>query len=242
MIKNITLLILFAFFIITSASAQSVTITKRPVTYKRAKAYSEFKRTFKINYPVVRGTTPAVAKRISAELDHFKLFGFSLKDELTEVQWLDEADFGVKFNRDGLLSVDLWIEGSSAYPDGSTKHVVIDIKTGKRLRPADIFKDLTGLARIIDVQMQRSIQQAISEAKERTDIDDADISDLLEGKVFTAENLGEFTVTDKGVTFFYDFGFPRVIRALEPNAEFQLDWQTLRPYIRADGLLGRFVR
>ncbi|QYO66423.1 DUF3298 domain-containing protein [Leptolyngbya sp. 7M] len=242
MIKHITLLILFAFLCITPAFAQTLTITKRPVTYKRPKPHSEYKRTFKINYPVVRGTTPAVAKRISAELDYFKLFDFSLKDELNEIQWLDEADFAVKFNRDGLLSVDLWIEGSSAYPDGSTKHVVIDSKTGKRVRPTDVFKDLTGLARTIDAQLQRSIQQAIAEAKERTDIDDVDISDLLEGKVFAVENTEDFTVTADGVTFFYDFGFPRVIRPLEPNEEFQLDWQTLRPYIRADGLLGRFIR
>ena len=59
---------------------------------------------------------------------------------------------------------------------------------------------------------------------------------------FTTADFKEFSVNDKGVTFYYDYGFPHVLEALQPSGEFMLDWRTLKPFIRRDGLLGRFVR
>jgi hypothetical protein len=40
----------------------------------------------------------------------------------------------------------------------------------------------------------------------------------------------------------YDYGFPHVIEALEPSNEIFLPYSQLKPFIRTDGLLARFVR
>ena len=64
------------------------------------------------------------------------------------------------------------------------------------------------------------------------------VSDLK----FTAENFNEFSVSDKGATILYDAGFPHVIQALEPEGRYFFTWTQLKPFIRPDGLLARFVR
>jgi len=45
-----------------------------------------------------------------------------------------------------------------------------------------------------------------------------------------------------GVAFFYDYGFPNVLKALEPEGELRLSWAEVKPFIKKDGLLTRFVR
>ncbi len=56
------------------------------------------------------------------------------------------------------------------------------------------------------------------------------------------KNLDGFSISSEGVTFIYDYGYPHVIKAIEPYGEFLLKWQELKPFIRPDGLLARFVR
>ena len=44
--------------------------------------------------------------------------------------------------------------------------------------------------------------------------------EAYEALKFEAQNLDEFSVGRKGVTFLYDAGFPHVIRALEPDGHY----------------------
>jgi len=40
----------------------------------------------------------------------------------------------------------------------------------------------------------------------------------------------------------YGYNFAHVEQALEPSGEFFLSYQELKPFVRTDGLLARFVR
>ena len=60
-------------------------------------------------------------------------------------------------------------------------------------------------------------------------------------RTFTADDLEGFSVGDDGVTFTFDYGFPHVVKALEPDGKYFMTWNELRPFIKRGGLLGRFV-
>jgi hypothetical protein len=64
--------------------------------------------------------------------------------------------------------------------------------------------------------------------------------DQLNQLEFKTQNLDEFSVSDKGVTFLYDAEFPHVIRGLQPDGEYFFNYAELRPYIQTGGPLGVF--
>ena len=77
-----------------------------------------------------------------------------------------------------------------------------------------------------------------AEEIERSNWGDQDLFDADLDK----EDLDQFSLSDKGVTFIYDYGFPHAIEALQPDGRFFLSWAKLRPFIKRDGLLARFIR
>jgi hypothetical protein len=143
-----------------AAAAQTVTITSRKITYRRPRPSPEFKKTFTVNYPQIKAATPALSKKIEREISYQKVSGLDLKEEMGEVQWLEEADYEVLYNDHDVLCITLYLTGSGAYPSTSSKTVVIDTKTGARATPAIVFTDLTGLAAMIKYAQQAEMKEA----------------------------------------------------------------------------------
>jgi hypothetical protein len=225
-----------------SICAQSVVITKRKVIYRRPKPQMKYKRTFVINYPKIKASTPAISAKIESQLNYFKLFEFTLREEMNDLQWLEEANYSVDHNANGILSVRMSISGSGAYPDGSTKHVVISAVTGERLRAETLFADRKDLANLADRKLQIEIAKAKKDIKADQHIGDIDVDELFDGKTFDVESLNDFSLNKNGVTFYYDYGFPHVIEAIKPLGEFHFSWAELRPFVRSGSLLATFVR
>lgn len=220
--------------------AQTITVTPSTTTYKRPKPLSEYKKTFIVTRPIIKGVPVLVKKKIESNISFEKHFAFDLKEEIKEVQWLESAGFTTDYNKRGLLAFTLSIEGSGAYPDGSSKTIVIDAKTGNRVAPADVFTNLAGLAAKGKALQQEEIKAALIEIKKEDP--EAETDSLFGSSDFTAEALTEFSISDKGVTFWYDYGFPHVIKAFEPEGRYFMTWAQLKPYIKSGGLFGQFIR
>jgi hypothetical protein len=199
----------------------------------------DFKRTFTIRRPIAKAATSALSKKITAAISPDSVLDINLREEMREYQWLEEADYKVLYNRNGVLSIELWMTGTAAYPDGVTKRIVVDIQNGKRVSIADAFSRLPQLATLIRKAQIQEVKKATEEMKSDPD---AQPEQLFSETNFTTEDLKEFSVNDKGVTFYYDYGFPHVLEGLQPDGEFMFDWQTLKPFVRRDGLLARFIR
>ena len=223
----------------TAVAAQTVVITPKKTVYRRPKPQHDFKRTFSIRRPIVKASTPALSKKITAAISPDSVLDIRLRDEMTEYQWLEEADYKTLYNRNGVLSMELWMTGTAAYPDSVTRYVVVDLRTGKRVAIPDAFTQLDELATVIRKAQADEVKEATVEIRKDPD---ARPEDLFSETNFTPADLKEFSVNDKGVTFYYDYGFPHVLEALQPSGEFTFDWNTLKPFIRRGGLLGRFVR
>lgn len=233
------IILLFALiFAFTSISfAQSVKITSKKVTYKRGKNAPEYKRSFEIIYPVIGGVN---GKKIEAILNYEKNFDFKIQDEIKELFWLESADYTVNYNKNNILDVTLFIEGSGAYPSGSSKYLVVNTKTGTRVKPSDVFTNLSGLAALGAKAQQAEMKTEAARIKK--DEPDFDPGEYFNNAKFTTENLWAFTVSDKGIMFHYDYGFPHVAQALQPDGEYSFTWTELKPFIKKDGLFGVFIK
>ena len=244
---KIKILFTVAFLLIFTCAcfSQIVKITPIKTVYKRtAKEVPDYKRTMKINRPRVSGLSAALNRKIENAVSFESVFDFKLKEELNENFWLDEAGFDVEYNRNGILAMALTMDGSAAYPSLYIKRVAVDLKTGVRVKAADVFAagKTNGLVKKLDGVLQKTMKQAIGEATKESADDAKDLKEMLAGKKFSAEYLENFSVGDKGVKFYYDYGFPHVALALEPNNEFFLSYAELKPFIKRDGLLARFVK
>jgi hypothetical protein len=225
-----------------AAAAQNVVITPKKTTYRRPKAEMDFKRTFTIRRPIVKAATPALSTKITRAISPESVLQINMKEELGEYQWLEEADYKVLYNANGIICVSLWMTGTAAYPDTVTHRVVVDMRTGNRVRVAEVFQNLPGLAGMIRKAQKIEIAKAIEEIKKQPDAGEVDPSELFSESNYTAADLKEFSVNADGVTFYYDYGFPHVIEALQPAGEFKFTWSRLKPFVKPGGLLARFVR
>jgi hypothetical protein len=226
----------------TAALAQSVAITGKKVVYKRPKPNVDFKKTFWIRHPRVKASSPALSRKIESAISFEKVIPINIREEINDIQWLEEADFSVDYNKHGVLAVKLTIYGSGAYPSSSTKTVIVDTKTGRRVFPADLFRDMNGLAAMIREDQKREIAAAIEEIRKDPENNEPDPASLFTDAKFTSSDIKELTVSDKAVTFTYDYGFPHVIQALQPDGTFFYTWKRLRQFIKPGGLLTRIAR
>lgn len=239
-IKSLLIIALIAVFS-SIAFAQTVIITPRKVTYRRPKPLSEYKKSFTITYPKVKGLSPALSRKIENTLSYERIFKLNVKEEINEIQWLEEAGYQVDYNKNGVLGMILSLSGTGVYPSVYDKSVVVNLRTGERIKPQDVFGNLNGLVRKVKNTQQAEVKTAIVEIKKR-DPQEKNPAELFKTTNFTLKNLNEFSISDKGVTFWYDYGFPHVILALEPEGLYFLSWTELKPFIKPGGLLGKFVR
>jgi hypothetical protein len=240
--SKLVALIFVALTSVIVAEAQRVTVTERKVTYKRPKSAPEYKRTFTVAYPVVKAQTAALSRKIERVISYKAILDLDIKTELDKFGWLDEAGYSIEYNKNGILSVALNIEGSAAYPSGVTRYVVVDTATARRLRPSDSFQNLPGLIALINERQKAEIAEAIQEIKNDPEDAETDTNELFQDRAFRQENLDGYLISDYGVTFIYEYQFPHVIRALEPAGQYTFGWDEIRPFVRKGSLLERALR
>lgn len=236
--KKKILLFVISFAFASVSFPQSVKITPKKVSFQRTGAnVPDHKKSFSINYPTIKGK---IGEKIEAILNYEKSFDFKIQAEKKGIHWLESADFTVDYNKKNVLNVTLYIEGSGAYPSTSSKHFVINIKNGTRVKPTDVFINLNGLAEL-GSKAQKAEMKAETARLEKDEPDFDPESYFIDAK-FTTENLWVFTVSDKGLTFHYDYGFPHVALALQPDGDFFFSWKQLKPFIKTTGLFGQFIK
>jgi hypothetical protein len=234
-----TLLILL--FAVTISAQTRVTIrSQKTVIVRTGKLARDFpsKKTATVIQPVFSGLPPAVLKKLRATLALKNIFGSTLTD-YRQGTWLEEFSYEVHFNQRGILDIAYTQSGVGPYPDQQTKHFVIDLKTGRPIKASEVFipSQSERLAALIDSKLQAEIRQVLSETGEEG-------KSAYEGKNlrFETKDLENLSVGPKGVTFLYNAGFPHVIQALEPDGQYLMSFEELKPFLRAEGQLGQFVR
>ncbi|HMJ07805.1 MAG TPA: hypothetical protein VK468_02300 [Pyrinomonadaceae bacterium] len=224
------------------ASGQAVAIVAKKTVYHRPKPIMDYKRTFSVRRPTVKAATPNLSRKITAAVSPEIVLGLNLKEEMGEYQWLEEADYDLIFNRGGILCLRSWMTGTAAYPDDVTRYVVVDTRTGRRMRAADMFSNLRGLTSATRKMQLAEIARASVEIKKDPENVDVDPAGLFADADFKVKDLDSFFVDANGVVFVYDYGFPHVLTAVQPDGEYRFSWNQIRPYIKRGGLLAQFIR
>lgn len=159
----------------------------------------------------------------------------------TSAELTDDGEAGIDyqlgFNNAGLLDVTIIHETMGAYPDSYTQHFLFDLTTGAQLSGHTLFKpeSLPALAKAIDDQLQAEVARA------RTDNPDCvtEDEDPYQGHAFTPDKLRDVGVNERGVVFSYDYDFPHVIQACEPDGTFVWTLPQLDAYLAASSPLRR---
>ena len=232
-----------------AANDRAVVTRKRVVLVRTGQLARQFphKRRAVVTYPVVSGLSDArVLRKVRAALDLKNVFETSLA-EYRQDAWLEELDFKVNYNKHHLLDITFWQTGSGAYPDTHREHLTVSLQTGDVLKAADVFEPgalhaLAGLAHEKLLEEVKGLVKAVEDDKDILAEEKSSLKESLSALSFGVEDLDEFVVSDAGLTFLYDAGFPHVIQALEPEGEYFFSYSRLGPYIKRTGPLGRFVK
>lgn len=234
----------------TASATRGDRVTIRPRrlvlvrTGEHAKEFPERSRAIVI-YPVVLGFKDLlVLARVRSILQIKNVFGSSL-DEYRDDGWLTDFRYKVNYNRNYILDITFNQSGVAAYPDEQTKHFAINLKSGSVIKASDVFVNdkLPQLATVVNDKLKSELKKIVKElSSSRSDPEDVRIAtEAQEPLEFKIDNLDDFSVGSKGITFLYDAGYPHVIRAFEPNGRYFFSYAEMKPYIKRDGLLGQFV-
>jgi hypothetical protein len=220
---------------------------RRVVVLRSGKEVRDFPERKKavVRYPIVRGLSDArVLRRIQNTLTMKNVFDSTL-EEFRRNPSLLEFDYKVIYNKNYLLNITFTEETEGAYPDTGRKDFLINLKTGKVVRAADAFNpdSHNALAGLVDEKLKAEVKELIK-ANEDDKSSDAEaktwVRDELKKLRIGVQDLAEFSVSDTGVTFLFDAGFPHAIQALQPDGEYFFSYAELRPYIKTNGPLGVF--
>jgi hypothetical protein len=221
-----------------------VIIEEKVASFKGGKG--DARRGAIINYPAVSGlkNSPAVAK-VRAALSPQNIFGQSLEEIrsaiLADRATIVDASYAINYNKNYLLDITFSVEtGGGAYPDNYNIHRLINLKTGEPVKASELFNQamLKPLAAMVEKQLKAEIKKTIDENSK----EDPDVDSYFEDKRYQLKDLNNISVDDKGVTFLYDYEFPHVIQALQPEGRFFFSYAQLKPYINPNGLLRPFIK
>lgn len=138
------------------------------------------------------------------------------------------ASFTVNCNEGGILDITVTTDFYGAYPSTDEHLFRFDTSTGERLAMRDLLDDdrEAELAGILDGMLQENIETA-----RRTYCDGDDDSGMYDGYAFGVEDLDRATIVEDGVWFRYDFGFPHVALAAEPEGGLFLSSRQMEPFL-----------
>lgn len=242
----------------TASAPLPVEISGKTLTTPKGK--EDFPRGAEIRYPIFRGDAAATRKLQALALASYCDFlndedegerrTFTgtveeLRQTASKNAMLTQATFEVGLNDGRFLVLTFTSEILGAYPWTLFRRIVIDRETVTILGPAAVFTDTDGLCRLLDRKLQAEIARSIKGA-------DVKPGDALydeyrfEGpdvrRQFRERNLPGYIIGAKGVTFFYDYAFAHVGKAAEPSGKLFLPWKGMKPFIKPDGPLGKFVK
>lgn len=240
-----------------SAAPGAVEVKESVVKLQRGKQGQEYPdyKTAEIHFPLVSGLPDTVVMaRVQEAVSLKKVFGQTpeeFRKQFQEEWTLDSIEYQLNFNRDEILSITYTQCGTGAYPSCGDEYVNVFLRDGFVITPQKAFDNLPGLAKLADGALRAEIRKALADAKNDKEIGDegreflerelnGDESEIK--KPYPVEKLKYFIVGEKGITFIYDYGFAHVGEALEPPGRFFFSWEKLKPFIKADGPFGKFVK
>lgn len=159
------------------------------------------------------------------------------------------TSYEVLYNDHHLLSVALTAEYMAAYPSSATRHATFDLRTGHLLQVRDLLADTLALRQRWQQSINRRIgahlaalptdypeldAEMLADVRQRLYWNDSTRTTTLEAN---DPRFYDFALTPFGLTLYYDFGFPHVIQALQPESDYLFPYTELSAWLKQKGPL-----
>lgn len=163
---------------------------------------------------------------------------------------LTHGYYRVLFNQGGLLSLELTEEFTGTYSWERSKHLTLDLRTGRQLALCDVVADAPAQLRRLRGAVSRRLGEALDETTEYYGDEPATIAHVAEQfqwnwathqtAIGEGADLTDFALTPQKLLLFFQVGFAHVEANFEPDATYRFAYTSLRPQPplrRALGLL-----
>jgi hypothetical protein len=177
-----------------------------------------------------------------------------IRQALAEYEANDQSGFvgtsyEVLYNDNFLLSVALTAEYMGAYPSSATRHATFDLHTGRLLQVRDLLADTLALRQRWQQSINRRVgahlaalpanyaaldAEMLADVRQRLHWNDSTRTAILEDG---DPRFYDFALTPFGLTLYYDFAFPHVIQALQPESDYLFPYADLSAWLKPDGPL-----
>jgi hypothetical protein len=192
----------------------------------------------------------SLLQKLEVSLSPQKILGESIgkmaADLNDNIGWLDQVDYQVHYNKNHLINIEMIESGCGAYPSGFSKHALISTKDGNILSPKDLFltSSLQTLKAMIHKTLEANGKKQMKDSAESGEPDDQNVieKNIKQSFQYIPIDLSQFELSEKGITFTYDWGFPHALLPLQPAGDCFFSFAELKPYIRKDGHLLQFLR
>ena len=209
----------------------------------------KFNHDAEICFPLVMGLKPSIQKKVQKELSLKSVVG----DWEDNRGWLTDVNYEVTYNKNNILSLEYLIEGCGAYPSSMIENVCIDLKSGRRVKLSSLIKEssLNELAKIVDEKIKCSVDAQLKDFPGDRESIITTCNQALTGEIdaaadelapFTKSNFGSFLIYESGINFNFEFGFPHIAKAMEPDTGYFVSYKTLKPHLKPNGPLGFIAR
>jgi hypothetical protein len=238
----------FSLILIFAASgfSQTATVTPRTVVHRRANTSADYKKKYTVVYPKISSVSRRLKQKIERNLKYEKTFNFYFTNGLDEqYHLLDKGYYRVIYNKNDILNLRFSIDVSTAYKSHYDKTIAVNLKTGELIRPEDVFISAKQeqLAAKINKFLRAEIDVASRRVKKEFDGDTSgQILAQFKEKIFTPLHLDNFELSNKGITFVYTYDFAYFAGNYKPRGRFFLSYAQLKPFVRRDGLFGKFIK
>lgn len=262
MAKKLTVTIVVILILASNSFAQSVIIKPRKVIYTKddiipenpiidrgdgGNAAARDWEAVTVIYPQVSGIDSLVAQNLEAAFD-----GYYLQDslgrsplsfpELVSKKGQGLHNYKVNYNDNGLLDISFHWKLILGHLYEELYTIVFDVNSGARVMPQHVFMNTSGLVAMIKKAQQLEVKQAIATMKknDRLYAMCSFVKKEFRGK-FSARNLANFSISDKGITFLYNYNKEHMCVDTYPTGRYFFTWSQVKPFIKPAGMFGNFI-
>lgn len=262
MAKKSTLTIVLIFILASSSLAQNLAVKPKKVIYTKDEIINEDPIIDKgdngdaaahnwdavtVIYPQISGIDSLVAQNLEAALD-----SYYLQDSLggkplsyAELLWKKGQgfhDYKINYNDNGFLDITFRWKLILGHLFEEFYTIVFDVNAGTRVMPQSVFIKTPGLVAMIKKAQQLDAKQAIAEMKKNNRAHSmcSFLKREFRGK-FSAKNLANFSISDKGITFIYNYNREHLCADFYPKGRYFFTWKEVKPFIKPSGLFGNFI-
>ncbi len=193
----------------------------------------------KMNFPIIKSNHPKIDSIINNDIKNRFTYNEypTLPTQIALDKWSDGQlvyiEFGVTYNQNNILSINISSEGCGAYCSSRTEYYNYSTKTGDFLTIYDVMDTSTQIIDTISHDKNKQFQSQKNELnnlliKKELDRDTYDFAIENFEDCENSFNYETFYISEKGLTIIYDCYFPHVIQSLAPIIVLKYDFSVMK--------------